>query len=136
MTKEHTHKSSSTLLGELTIGCSINTDSLSVTHLFDTDRNSLKTHRKNHQIRPNILDAYLLAGMQMVLKKDSEMRYVTPTLKLLLEFGAKWSNGMLLEGLMTPYHVICQSTGDHDELLDLIITSSRQTLINTKSLDG
>ena len=37
---------------------------------------------------------------------------------------------------MTPYHLICQATGDDDELLDLTRKSSERNLLNNKSFDG
>ena len=35
----------------------------------------------------------------------------------------------------TPYHIICESPGDHHELLDLMIKSSQQTIINAHDID-
>ena len=51
-------------------------------------------------------------------------------LTTLLEFDAKWNCSTLLHNKRTPYHIICISPGDHHELLELMIKSSQQTIIN------
>ena len=84
----------------------------------------------------SVLDEYLLSGFQMVQKKDRELQQVGQALKLLLEFGANWKDGVLLEEQMTPHHLICQSNGDSHKLLGLIITCFDGKLINSKSHDG
>ena len=104
-----------------------------MTCLFDTDHKELTKHLKNHHVQQSVLDGYLLSGFQMVQKKDRELRQIAHALKLLIEFGAKWKDGVLLEDQMTPHHLICQSNCDNAELLDLIITCFDGTLINNKS---
>ena len=105
-------------------------------HLFDVDVHVLKEHLKSNQISQEMLDGYLLSGFQLIQRQVREMRQVAPALKLLLQSGAKWKDDAVMEDDMTPYHLICQATDDHDELLDLTIKSSEKNLLNTKSYDG
>ena len=46
-----------------------------------------------------------------------------------------WNPDTLLDHQMTPYHLICLSTGDHHELLDVLIQSSERTLLHSKDDD-
>ena len=78
------------------------------------------------------MDRCLKIGLQIVQRKEQEMERVTPALQLLCQFGAKWNPYTLLEHQMTPYHLICLSTGDHHELLDLLMQSSERTLLHSK----
>ena len=133
---EATIKNTQMLPEESTPRSSTTTCSLSATCLFDADPNDLKEHLTNTQMQQSVLDEYLLSGFQMVQKKNRELQQVAKALTLLLEFGAKWKYGMLLEDQMTPHHLICQSNGDNHELLDLIIAQDGGTLINNKSHDG
>ena len=59
-----------------------------------------------------------------------ELSHVALALKILLQFGAKWKSDALLDEQKTPYHIICESPGDHHELLDLMINLSQQTIID------
>ena len=136
MSMEPTMETIQTITEDATPGNSISTTSLSVTCLFDADYNDLKEHLKNNQVQQRMLDVYLLSGFQMVQQKDRELRQVTQALTLLLEFGAKWMDDVLLEDEMTPHDIICQSNGDNHELVDLIITHFQGTLINSESYDG
>ena len=136
MSMEPTIDTTQTFPEESTPGSSTHTGSLSVTCLFDTDHKELTKHLKNNHVQQSVLDGYLLSGFQMVQKKDRELRQIAHALKLLIEFGAKWKDGVLLEDQMTPHHLICQSNCDMAELLDLIIASFDATLINSKSHDG
>ena len=125
-----------TLPEETTSASSTHSSTLSVIKLLNADYNDLQKHRKNSDVQQSVLDEYLLLGFQMVQKEDRELRLFAPTLKLLLEFGAKWKDGVLLEDQMTPHHLICQSNCDNAELLDLVITCFDGALINNKSHDG
>ena len=136
MRMEPTIETTQTLSHESTPGSSTHTDYWSVSCLFDADHDDIKEHLKNKQVEQSMLDEYLLSGFQMVQRKDRQLGQVAHALKLLLEFGAKWKDGALLEDQMTPLHLICQSNGDNHELLDLIITHFHGTLINSKSHDG
>ena len=133
---EPTIETTQKLTEESTSESSPHIDSLCMACVFDADHNDLKDHLKNHQVPQNILDEYLLSGFQMVQMEHREIEQVAQAMKLLLEFGANWKDGVLLEDQMTPHHVICQSNGDNHELLDLITTHFDRTLINSKSHDG
>ena len=106
------------------------------TYFFDADVHVLKEHLKSNQMSQKMLDGYLLSRFQLVQRQIREMRQVAPALKLLLQSGSKWKDGAVLENHMTPYHLICQATGDYDELLDMTIKSSERNLLNNKSYDG
>ena len=76
-----------------------------------------------------------MSGLQIVQKQERELSQAAPTLLLLLKFGAQWINdetwlNVLFKNGMTPYHLICQSSGDQHELLDLMLLSSEQALID------
>ena len=133
---EHTIEDNQMPLEEPTLRSSADTGSLSVTCLFDADHTDLTKHLKNNHVQQSMLDEYLLYGFRMVQKKERELGQVVQALKILLEFGAKWMVGVLLEDRMTPHHLICQSNGDNHELLELIITRFHGSLINSKSHDG
>ena len=51
---------------------------------------------------------------------------------MLLQSGAKWNSDVLLDEQKTPCHIICESPGDHHELLDLMIKSSQRTILDTQ----
>ena len=69
-------------------------------------------------------------GMELVTHKTLTMSEIAPTMKMLLQYGAKW--GRLVKCKVMPYHVICGSTGDHYELLELMIKELGRTLVNAK----
>ena len=98
MSMEPTSEITQTLPEESTPRSSTNTGSLSVTCTFDVNHNDLKQSLM-HKVRQSVLDEYLLCLFQMVQKKDRELQHVAPALKSLLEFGAKWQDGALLEGV-------------------------------------
>ena len=104
---------------------------LTVDGVFITTYNNLKDRLDNERVNQNKLDRCLVAGLQMVQRKDRKIAQVAPRLLLLLQHGAQWRNYTLLEHQMTPYHLICNSIGDHHELLDLMIKISGKTQIDT-----
>ena len=114
-------------------GSNTNTGYWSVSCLFHADHKELTQYLEHNQVQHSVLDDYLLSGFQMVQKKDRELGQIAHALKLLLELGAKWKDGVLLENQMTPHHLICQSNGDYHELLDLITADFSGTLINSES---
>ena len=132
MSIQPTIESSSPLMVEPEAADRINTLSLFDDSIFNAALNPLKVHLEKENVGQNVLDRCLLSGFQIVQRKDREMHQVAPTLQLLLQHGAQWKDGALLEHQMTPCHLICQSTGDHHELLDWTLKSSDRTLINTK----
>ena len=61
---------------------------------------------------------------------------MAPAITLLLQSGAKWNRDALLEEQKTPYHIICESPGDHHELWDLMIKSYQQRIIHTVAINS
>ena len=123
---------SSTQSDKQTIGGSTNTVALLEGCIVTANYDALQEHLENNQTEQSMLDRCLMIGIQIVQRKEQEMGRVAPALQLLCQTGAKWNRDYLLEHQMTPYHLICQSAGDHCELLDLLIRSSEQTLLNAK----
>ena len=97
--------------------------------VYNAEHNKLKEHLDNKQVQHTMLNSCLMTALQIVQRNDREMAQVAPTLQLLLQHGAQWKDGALLEHQMTPYHLICKSTGDHHELLDLMMKMSGETVI-------
>ena len=94
------------------------------------EHKAFKEHLDNNLVQQNLYGS-LAFGIELVMSKKQTMSDVAPTLKMLLQYGAKW-DGDDLPGKTTPYHVICQSTGDHYEILDLMIKELGPTLLDTK----
>ena len=132
----NTGDSSSTQPDEQTLGGSTNTVALLEACILNADHDGLQEHLENNQTEQSMLDRCLMLGLQIVQRKEQEMGCVAPALQLLWQFGAKWNSDFLLEHQMTPYHLICLSTGDHHGLLDLLIQSSEQTLVHIKDAYG
>ena len=104
--------------------------------IFEVDHDTLEKHLTNIQHQQSTLDEYLWTGFRFAQSHPPDISDLAPVLTLLLRSGAKWGQSVSLEHGMTPYHIICQSTGDHDKLLDLTIKTCGQALVNTKSIDG
>ena len=104
--------------------------------IFEVDQDTLEEHLTNIQYHQSTLDEYLWIGFQYAQSHLQDMSDLAPVLTLLLRRGAKWRQGASFKHGMTPYHIICQSTGDHDKLLDLTIKMCGQALVNTKNNDG
>ena len=105
--------------------------------IFEVDHDTLEEHLTNIQYHQSyILNGYLWIGFQYAQSHQTDMSDLAPVLTLLLRSGAKWRQGALFKHGMTPCHIICQSTGDHDKLLDLTIKMCGQALVNIKSNDG
>ena len=132
MSTDSTADSSSTQTEEQTIGGSTNTVAWLEACILNTDHDALQIHLENNQTEQSMLDRCLMFGLQIVQRKEQKLGRVAPTLLILLQSGAKWNPDSLLEHRMTPYHLICQSAGDHHELLDLLIQSSERTLLLSK----
>ena len=122
---------------EQEMGNSINTLSLFGDSIFGAALDPLKVHLEKESVEQNVLDVCLMSGLHIVQRKSREMHQVAPSLQLLMQHGAQWKDGALLEDQMTPHHLICQSIGDHYELLDWMLKSSPgRALINTKDNHG
>ena len=103
---------------------------------YNADHNAFQKHLKRKSVPRNTLNKCLLLGFQYVQKNTGTLFEVTPTLKLLLKNGAKWKDDTFLQYEMTPYHIICCCTGDHYEILDLMIASSPHLLIDSRDSSG
>ena len=111
---------------------STSTLSLFKNSLFKDATSTFKEHLEKERVQQNCLDKCLMLGLQVVQRHDLEMLQVAPTLQILLQFGAQWKHRALLEHQMMPYHLICNSIGDHYELLDAMIKISGRSLIDKK----
>ena len=111
-----------------------NTYTLLETFVLDADHTALEEHLVKNPVHQSDLDGCLVRALQIVQQEERTLSNVAQALKLLLQFGAKWNSNALLDDQMTPYHIICKSTDDHHELLDLMLKSSQRTLID--SLDS
>ena len=107
-----------------------NTQTFLETCVLEADPKALKEHLVNNHVQQSDLDRCLLRGLQIVHQKERELSHVAPALKILLQSGAKWNSDVLLDDRKTPYHLICQPSGDHHELLDLMLLSSGKALID------
>ena len=102
---------------------------------LDADHKVLEEHLLNNPEQQSDLDSCLLRGLQIVQRKERELSHVAQALTTLLQSGAKWNSDTLLDEQKTPYHLICESPGDHHELLDLMIKSCQQNIIDARDID-
>ena len=94
----------------------------------------MKENLLNNLVQKSDFDRCLLHGLQIVQRKEKWLSDVAPTLTMHLQSGAKWSSDDFLDDQKTPYHIICESPGDHHELLDLMIKSSQHPVIDAQDL--
>ena len=120
---------------ELPTGSTINAPSFLQTCVLDAEHKALEEHLVNNPVQQSDLDKCLLRGLQIVQQKERELAQVAQALTILLQHGAKWNSDELLDHQKTPYHIICESPGDHHELLELMIKSSQQTIIDAQDVD-
>ena len=135
MSRDVATGSSRSSLDELPTRSTTNTQTFLETCVLDADHQALKEHLLSNPVQQSDLDSCLLRGLRMVQRKKKELSDMTPALTILLQSGAKWHSDVFLGNKMTPYHIICQSRGDHHKLLDLMIKSSERTIINTRDSD-
>ena len=102
--------------------------------VLDADHKALEEHLESNPVRQSDLDSCLLRGLQIVQRKKRQLSHVAHTLAKLLQFGAKWNGDALLDEQKTPYHIICESPGDHHELLDMMIKSCQQRMIDAEDI--
>ena len=105
-----------------------NIQTLLETCVLDTDHKALEEHLVNNPVQQSDLDRCLLSALPMMHQNEKELSRVVQSLTILLQSGAKWNSDVLLDEQKTPYHIICDSLGDHHELLDLMIKSSQKIL--------
>ena len=102
--------------------------------VLDADHKALEEHLVSNPKQQIDLDRCLFRGLQIVQRKERAFPQVAPALTLLLQFGAKWNSDTLLDEKKTPYHIICESRGDHHELLDMMIRSCQQRMIDAEDI--
>ena len=96
------------------------------------EHKAFKEHLENEVVLYKFSGS-LAYGMELVMSETRTMSDVAPTLKLLLQHGAKWDrDGPLEPGMKTPCHVICQNTGDHHQLLELFVKELGLTSVYAK----
>ena len=105
-----------------------------MTWVFDADHEALEELLINDPVPQSTLCSCLERGLRIVERMERNLSYVAPALTILLQFGAKWNGNTLLNEQKTPYHIICQSEGDHHELLDLMMKSSQGVLIDAHDI--
>ena len=118
--------------GELPTRSTTNTYTFLETCVLDADHKALKEHLMRVLVQQSDLDRCLLRVLRVVQRKEKELSHVALALTILLQFGAKWNSDTLLDEQKTPYHIICQSPGDHQELLDMLIKSSQRRMIDAE----
>ena len=131
MTQNNTNKSSYTSDDELPTRSTANTQTFLLTCVLDADHKAMEEHLMSNWVQQSDLDRCLLRGLQLVQRNVRELSRVAPALALLLQSGAKWNSDDLLDGQTTPYHIICESPGDHHELLHLMNKSLQGVTIST-----
>ena len=93
---------------------------------------ALKKHMEKNPDHQHF-DGCLAEGLELVINRKRTMSDVAPTLVILLQNGAKWNgDDLIMPGRMTPYHVICRTAGDHEELLELMIKELGLTTVDAK----
>ena len=100
--------------------------------VLNADHKALEEHLMSNPVQQSDLDRCLLRGLRIVQRKERELSQMAQTLTNLLHSGAKWNSDTLLDYRQTPYHIICESPGDHHELLDMLIRSCQQRIIDAE----
>ena len=136
MSRDVSTGSSRSLLNQLPTRSTTNTQTFLKTCVINADHKALEEHLMSNLVQQSDLNRCLLLGLEVMKQEEKELSDMAPVLTLLLQSGAKWNSDVLLYYQNTPYHIICKSSGDHHELLDLMIKSSRQTIINIRNYTG
>ena len=134
MSRDATTESNCSLPDELPTRITTNTQTFLETCVLNVDHKALEEHLGINPVEQSVLDRCLLRELQIAQQNVKHLSQVAPALIILLQSGAKWNSDALLDDRKTPYHVICESSGDHHELLELMIKSSRQTIINAQDV--
>ena len=119
---------------DVTTTSTINTQTFLETCVLNADHKALEEHLTNSDVHRTDLNRCLLYGLQIVQQKVRELSHVAPALTLMLQSGAMWNSYVLLDNYKTPYHVICESPGDHHELLEMMINTSQRALIDIQDI--
>ena len=100
--------------------------------VLDADHKALEEHLESNLVQQSDLDRCLFRGLRIVQRKERQLSSLAQTLTNLLHSGAKWNSDTLLDYRQTPYHIICESPGDHHELLDMLIRSCQLRTIDAE----
>ena len=103
--------------------------------VLDADHKALEEHLVSNLVQQSDLDRCLVRGLQIVQRKERKLSQMAQTLRILLQFGAKWNSDTLLGDQKTPYHIICESPGDHHEMLDMMIKSCQREMIDAEDIE-
>ena len=104
------------------------------TCVFDADHEALEEVLINNPVHQIARDRWLECGLRIVQRLERKLSHLARTLTMLLQSGSKWNSDTLLDEQKTPYHVICESEGDHHELLDLMMKSSQRVAIDAQDI--
>ena len=116
-------------------GSATKTQTFLETCVLDADHKALEEHLVSNPVQQSDLDRCLLLGLQIVQRKEKELSDVAHALTLLLQSGAKWNSEVLLDDQKTPLHIICESRGDHHQMLELMIKLSEQIKVDLQDID-
>ena len=132
MSEETPFKSCSTVSKELANVNHYKTQTLLYASFIHGKHDAFKEHVEKNPEHQNLYGS-LKRGIELVISRRRTMSDVAPTLIILLQNGAKLAHDhLIMSGDMTPYHVICRSTGDHQELLELMIKELGRSSVNAK----
>ena len=104
------------------------------TRVFDANHETLAELLINNPVHQITRDRWLECGLRIVQRMERNLSHVAPALTILLQAGAKWNRNTLLDEQKTPYHIICESEGDHHELLDLMMKSTQRVSIDAQDI--
>ena len=136
MSRDAATKSNHSQEIELSTGNNTNTQTFLKKCVLDANYKTLAEYLVSNPVQQSDLDKCLLHGLQIVQLKERELSHIAPGLTLLLQTDAKWNSDDLLAAQKTPLHIICESPGDHHQLLDLMIECSQRTIIDAQDLTG
>ena len=102
--------------------------------VLNADHKALEEHLVSNPVQQSDLDRCLVRGLQAVQREERELTHMAQTLISLLHSGAKWNSDTFLDYRYTPYLIICQSPGDHHELLDLMFKSFQQRVTDAQDI--
>ena len=135
MNREATADSNSSSDDELPTRSTTDTYTFLENCVLDDNHEALEQYLVTNPVQQSDLDRCLLRGLRIVEQKERELSQMAQTLINLLHAGAKWKNDAFLDDQMTPYYIICQSPGDHHELLCLMIRSSQRRTIDAQDIE-
>ena len=103
------------------------------TALLHGKHDEFKAFLESNPVDANWVINSLRYILKLVTNKDRTISEITPTLRILLQYGVKRSLSQQFYSNWTPYHVICVASGDHHELLGLVNEELGASLINAKN---